>query len=123
LATGFRPIALGQVDFDKSVMGGLAQWFEAKRSQCSLYGVGMTARLAQSPGEALKCVEPCLAQSFSFILQPVFIPVREQVADQVCQGHRVQVNGRRGGPRLAKTARECRHIADVNLDVSIELQE
>ena len=66
-------------------MGGLAQWFEPKRSDCSLYGVSMTAALAQSPGEALKCVEPCLAQSFSFILQPVFVPVREQVADQVAK--------------------------------------
>jgi hypothetical protein len=123
LAASFRPIALGQVDFDKSAMGGLSQWFEPKRSERSLYGVGMTAALAQSPGEALKCVEPRLAQSFPFILQPVVVPVRQQVADQVCQGHRVQVNGLRGGPRLAKTARERHHIVDVNLDGGIEPQE
>ena len=81
LAAGLRPIALGQVDLDKSVMGGFAQWFQADRGECGLGGVGVTAGCAQSSGKALQCMQPCLAQPFSLVLHPVVIPVRQQIAD------------------------------------------
>jgi hypothetical protein len=75
LATSLRPIALGKVELDKSLMSSLAQRFEAKRRQSGLYGVSMAAGLTQSPSQALKCMQPCLAQALPLVLQPIVVPV------------------------------------------------
>jgi len=106
----------------QSAMGSLAQRFQAKGGERGLNGVGMAAGCAQPPGRALKCVQPGLAQLLSLILQPVVIPVGQQVADQVGQIHRVQVNGLRG-PRVGELAREYGQVADIYLDIGTELEK
>ena len=105
------------------MMGGLTQWFQADRGERGLDGVGVTAGCTQSPGQALKCVQPYLAQPFSLVLHPVVIPVRQQVPDQVGQTYRIQVNSFGGGPRLVEAACECNQIADINFDAVIEPEE
>ena len=101
-------------------MGGLTQRFQANRGECGLDGVGVTAGCAQFPGKALQRVQPGLAQPFSLVLQPVVIPVRQEIADQVGQVHRIQVNGLGRGSRLGEPARECDQITHINLDVGVE---
>jgi len=61
-----------------------------------------------------------LAQSFSLVLQPIVVPLRQQVAGQVGQRYRIQVNGFGSGPYLVEPTREFGQIAYINFDAGIE---
>ena len=111
------------MDLDESVMGSLAQWFQTDRGQCGLDGVGVMAGCAQSPGKTLQCMQPRLAQRFSRVLHPVVIPVRQQIASQVGQAQRIQLNGFGRGPRPVEPAGEGGHIMHINFDAVIQPKE
>jgi hypothetical protein len=64
-------------------------------------------------------VEPCLPQDLALVLKPVVVPVGQQIADEVGQVHRVQIDG----VCLVEATRERREVPDINLDVGIEPEQ
>jgi hypothetical protein len=111
------------VDLDESAVGGLSQWFHANRGEGGLDGVGMAAACTQSSGQALQCVQPCLTHPFSLVLQPVVVPVGQQIPDQIGQTYGIQIDSFGCGLRLAEAVGKCNQIADINIDAGIESED
>jgi hypothetical protein len=104
-------------------MGALPQRFRANCGQCGLDGIGMTARCTELPRKALQCMQSCLAQPFTLVLEPVVTPVRQELTDEVSHVHRIQVTNFGHSRCLSQTLRERDEVMHINLNVVIKPQE
>ena len=103
-------------------MCGLAQWLDADGRQRRLDRVGMPSGATERRGECLKPVQPDLAQALAFVLHPLLIPVRQQVAGQFGQCYRVKVNPRQPDRRVFELPGERDQPQHVDVDVGAQLQ-
>ena len=104
-------------------MGALPQRFQANCGQCGLDGIGMTTRCTELPREALQCMQSCLAQPFTLVLEPVVTPVRQELTDEVSHVHRIQVDNFGRSRCLSQPLRERDEVMHINLNVVIKPQE
>ena len=105
LADGLERVPLGQEDADQGAVGGFPQRVGRHRGESRFGGLREPAAVREAVGQAFQRAGPDLPEPLAFEVEPVLVPVRQQLAGAAQRGQHAGVTGIAGHQASASAMR------------------